>query len=181
MSDAEKLGYISPWKGTNVELSYRESEISAWENKSNIILKQARTLFSGDLTMTELLNNYETQLKRNLGKEVKKKSKNVLLVVLMFFVIGGLISYATSSSNNSIEKENNRLNGIYNNVTDKISSKNYDAATLLINEIHWEYNDSWQGSKCKEMAQIWDKKREELKSSIESMKIQNKYNYGSIR
>ena len=170
MSDAEKLGYISPWKGANVELSYREAEIASWENKSNIVLKQARILFSGDLTMTQILNNYELQLKQNLSKESKKKIKAVIPILSIVILLVIFLTFMISGEGDDLQKEKDRLNNIEGQISNAIDEKKYDKAIVLTEQLMWLYSPNAFSEEVKQ----YDEKRKSLKSSIEKMKIQNK-------
>ena len=123
MSDSEKMGYINPWKGANVELSYREAEIASWENKSNIVLKQARILFSGDLTMTQILNNYELQLKQNLSKESKKKIKAVIPILSIVILLVIFLTFMILGEGDDLQKEKDRLNNIEGQISIAIDEK----------------------------------------------------------
>ena len=170
MSDAEKMGYVNPWKGASVELSYREAEIASWENKSNIVLKKAKILFSGDLTMTQILNNYELQLKQNLSKESKKKIKVVVLSLSLFILLAIFLIFMDSVEGDDLQKEKDRLNNIEGQITAAIDEKKYDKAIVLTDQLIWLYRTKAFSEEVKQ----YNEKRKSLKSSIEKIKNQNK-------
>jgi hypothetical protein len=160
------MGYIDPWKGANVELSYRESEIASWENKSNIVLKQARILFSGDLTMTQILNNYEFQLKQNLNKESKKKIKAAIPALSILILLVIFLTFMISGQGDDLQKEKDRLYNIEVEISNAIDGKNFDKAIVLTEQLMWLYRPEAYSEEVKQ----YDKKRKTLKSSIEKMK-----------
>jgi hypothetical protein len=169
MSDTEKMGYINPWKGANVELSYREAEIASWENKSNIVLKQARILFSGDLTMTQILNNYELQLKQNLSKESKKKIKAVIPLLSIVILLIIFLTFMISGEGDDLQKEKDRLNNIELQINNAVQDKNYDKALILNEQLVWTWKLDY--SESQKAALQYDEKRKSYKATIEKMKI----------
>lgn len=166
MTRDEINGYITVGKGMREEFSYREAEISAWENKLNMIISQAKILFAGDLMLNEILKNYERQININSKKKWKKNAGIIILalIAVMFFV------FVIITGGDDKQKEKDRLNNIEGQISNAIDGKNYDKAIVLTEQLMWLHDNKVFSEEVKQ----YDEKRKSLKSSIEKMKIQNK-------
>ena len=173
MTQEEQMGYMHPLKGMREEGSYRLAEISAWENKSNMVIGQTKVLFIGDISMTTIINNYEAQLMHNLQKQTNKKRKYIGVSVFVGVVVWGLfIGFLSSTESSDEQQEKDKLNNIELQINNAVQDKNYDKALILNEQLVWSWKLNYSGSQ--KTALQYDEKRKSYKETIEKMKIQNK-------
>ena len=169
MTQEEQMGYIHPLKGMSEEGSYRLAEISAWENKSNMVIQQTKVLFIGDISMTTIINNYESQLLHNLQKQTNKKKKYIVGLILGILVLGLFIGLMASTESSDEQKEKDKLNNIELQINNAVQDKNYDKALILNEQLVWTWKLDY--SESQKMALQYDEKRKSYKATIEKMKI----------
>jgi len=68
------------------ELHYRESEINAWQSKSEAAIMKAKLLFSSDEDILGKIRMYETQFFGNKNYKQKQRSKKFKYLIIFFVV-----------------------------------------------------------------------------------------------
>lgn len=87
LDDEERQTYVkNAWSGTfKPELHYRESEISAWQGKSEAAIMKAKLLFSTDEQILAKIKMYENQYFSNKNFKQKQKSKKMKYALILVF------------------------------------------------------------------------------------------------
>lgn len=155
-------------------LSESEKAVSdAWEAKFEQAYEKAKLSFGNTSEFSKIQAIYDKKSKQlNISK---KKHKHPWLETIIFFIsvfsLLGIIAFILfSCDNNSIEKENNRLNIIVEEVYEYIDEENYNLARAKAATLVFSGSTTKAGDQT---AEKWDKTREEL------IEIINKAEYGS--
>lgn len=174
----------------NFESDYETARdlLNAWsykldeaEGKANIVLKNNPSRLQ---QISEIANSARETLKKKNKESVKtrraRKRKPIIIGILIVMVIFGpvpvVIISMSKSSSKSVEKENHRLEIIYQEAIDAIKSGDTLSAQLKLSDIVWTVDtDYWDGNEAgEENAAIWDKKKAELQKLIDEQKKKKK-------
>lgn len=169
MTQEEQISYTHPLKGINEEGGHRLSEISAWQNKSNMVLRQAKTIFARDVSMTTILNNYESQLNNNLQKQIRKKRKYIIGISVGILVLLLFVGFMALTESNGEQKETERLSNIELQINNAIEAKNYNKALILNEQLVWSWELNYPESQKKALQ--YEERRESYKKAIEKIQI----------
>lgn len=140
----------------------------AWKSKFEQAYQKAKLLFADDLRLNEIQSMYN-DIHKKINKEKSKGWKIAILCVTIIIVLYGLIfgTFAFVSYNDSkkIDKENERLNTIVEQVYDYIEDENYTLARATATTIVFSGSTTQNGEQA---AEKWEKTRNELIAVIDA-------------
>jgi hypothetical protein len=77
------------------------------------------------------------------------------------------------NNSNGREAEQERLEKIEIQISNNIGNLKYDEALLLCNQLYWQHSSNWDRNDQKYII-TWDKRRDDLKKTIEKIKNKTK-------
>jgi hypothetical protein len=175
----EKATYLEDsWHGRfSKDLGYRESIINAWQAKTIQAINKGKLLFENDNTLINEITRYEKQYNEIIIDPDLKEDKKVASILkiglggmLLIFILFTLYTTIMGGNvNEERKKEKEKLENIELKILEAIDEKKIDKALILNEQLHWHYFSEWDREDQKYI-NYWDKKREDLKSTIEKLK-----------
>jgi len=165
---------LSVWSADSNSLvvTYRKT----WRDKAKQVIIKARLALKDDKSAMEEIEYYAKLLEKNLKKGGNYAALWVVIICLLILGggLGGSFYYLYGFLGKEIKNEKNRLELIVDNINTAIDNSDYNKAEILASQLHWEYYNSERKSEIDELAKQWDKKREDLLSTIDNIKNDSK-------
>jgi predicted amidophosphoribosyltransferase len=169
----ELLHFIQP----KIDSSTPDLNHSDWKTKFSEIVLRAKTAYRGDKNTLNDIDKFERSLKANgifdwyRQLDKKKRARITVLPICLIIMISIILWFSSMSSSHDkgVVHEKERLEYLMKQVNEKISKKDYNAASVMASELKWEYTDDYSTNDTKELIKAWDEKRETIIETINNM------------
>ena len=153
-----------------------KSKFSQAYNKAKLVMDNPEDVKKIDKLYAEKIDEITTERKHHFISGISKDLPFVILIVMgfiSFMALGIGTAIAGSNYNKEVEKENERLASIVEEVYACIDNGNYTLARVKAANISFNYSSSYS-SNYKAIAENWDETRENLLKIIDEAEQESK-------
>lgn len=186
ITNDELVMKASEWVGKSSEpyLVITSPNANQWTGKGTIRMMQAEVTGNAEkyLTLLEIRatsnptlaiihQSLRNKLDKNSKSGSKKKVLNIVIPLLILVAIIGFSLFMASQENSKEYTYQENLDKVEMQIEEAIKDKNYDYALILIEKLVWTHKLNYKENQKR--ADVYDKKRKELKKTITTLKNEN--------